>query len=482
MNSRAALLLAAIGLGGGCAVGPDFRRPEAPQGAGYGQDAAAPTKAAEGQAQQFVEGSPVPAEWWTMLRCPALDAMVAQALAANPGLEATRATLRQNQDLLRAGYGVFFPQVDMHAGASRQRYDPAPGTIPASTFNLFTLSGTVSYAVDLWGGERRHVEALRAGVDAQRHALAGAKLMLASNVVDAVVARAAYASEIDATRSILVVLREQVRIAGAQASGGTIPYANVLSLQSQLASTEATVPPLEARIDEADHLLAALGGATPATWRTPEVNLAELHLPEEVPLTVPSQLVRQRPDVLIAEEQLHAANANIGVATAAMLPNLTLSAGFGVNNTSAGDLFASTSPFWSLGAGLLQPVFHGGTLEYQRRAAVDARDAAAASYRQTVLAAFQQVADTLRGLSHDADQLAAEREAVDAARSGLALTQANYQAGIGTYVQVLVADTQYLQAETAYLDVVARRLQDTVALYVALGGGWEPLPRDRPRG
>lgn len=470
----------------GCAsVGPDFQRPVAPSDRAYTPEGPARTAVAAGQAQRFVEGQAVAPDWWRALDCPALDGVVGQALAYNPGLEAAEATLRQSQDSLRAGYGVFFPQVDAKAGASRQLSNQAPGVLPSSTFNLFSLSGTVSYAIDLWGGSRRQVEALGAAVDAQRWALAGARTMLAANVVDAMIAQAAYRDEIDATAATLVVLREQVKIANAQAEGGAAPYANVLSLESQVAATEATIPPLQEKIDQAADLLAALTGTTAARWRAPSVALNDLHLPQDVPLTVPSQLVRRRPDILIAEAQLHAANAAIGVATAAMLPNLTLSANFGTNATAGDSLFSPASSFWSLGAGLTQPIFHGGALYYQRKAAMDARDAAAADYRQTVLASFQQVADTLRGLGHDADALAAQTEAVETAERALRLIQANYQAGIGTYLQVLVADGQYLQARSGYVQAAAQRLQDTVAMYVALGGGWTdatPAQRrdDRP--
>jgi NodT family efflux transporter outer membrane factor (OMF) lipoprotein len=460
----------------GCAVGPDFHRPSAPGDQGYTRDPAKQTVVAGGHAQQFVEGQPVDANWWQLLRCPALDSIVGQALANNQSLEAARATLRQSQDNLRAGYGVFFPQVDAKAGVSRQLYNPGVPGFPSNTFNLFSLSGTVSYPLDIWGGERRQVEALGAAVDAQRYALAASYIMLTSNVVDAVIAQAAYRDEIDATKATMVLLAEQVRIANAQVTGGTTPYSTVLTLQSQLSSTEATLPPLEEKIDQATDLLAALAGTTPASWRQPSVALSELQLPENLPVSVPSLLVRQRPDVLVAEAELHAANANIGVATAAMLPNITLSGGLGVNNPSLGSLFSSSSPFWSVGAGLTQPLFHGGALYYQRKAAIDARDAAAANYRQTVLAAFQQVADTLRGLTHDAEGLSAQTAAVETAEKAMRLIQANYQAGIATYLQVLVADGLYLQARLGYVQALAQRLQDTVALYVALGGGWWNTP------
>jgi NodT family efflux transporter outer membrane factor (OMF) lipoprotein len=467
-----ALVSLAALVGAGCAVGPDFHRPAAPTEKNYTLQPTSGTAVADGKGQRFVEGGAISGNWSQMLRCPALDAIVGQALAANPGLEAARATLRQNQDSLRAGYGVFFPQVNAQAGVSRQAYNPAPGMLPSSTFNLFTLSGNVSYAIDIWGGQRRQVEALGAAVDAQRYALAGAYVMLTSNVVDAVIAQAAYRDEIDATKLTITLLQEQVRIANAQAVGGTVAYSTVLTLQSQLASTLATLPPLEQRIDQADDLLAALAGVTPASWRQQPLALSDLKLPEDLPLSVPSQLVRQRADILIAEAQLHAANASIGVTAAAMLPNITLGADYGLNATS----LSSAGPLWSVAAGVTQPIFRGGTLYYQHRAAIDARDAAAAEYRQTVLGAFQQVADTLRGLSHDADGLVAQTEAVETAEKALHLIQANFLAGIATYLQVLVADAQFLQAKITYVEAVAQRLQDTVALYVALGGGWWNSP------
>jgi NodT family efflux transporter outer membrane factor (OMF) lipoprotein len=331
----------------------------------------------------------------------------------------------------------------------------------------------VTYALDIWGGSRRQLEMLGAAVDAQRYTLDGAYVMLTSNVIDAVIAQAAYRAEIDATKATVGLLDEQIRIANAQVTGGTVPYSNVLSLQSQRASLAATLPPLEEKIDQAADLLAALSGTTPANaGQAPRVALSDLQLPGDLPLTLPSQLVRQRPDVLVAEAELHAANANIGVATAAMLPSLTLSAGYGVNNTSLGNLFGSQSPFWSVGGGLTQPILEEGALNYQRKAAIEARDAAAALYRQTVLAAFEQVADTLRGLSHDADALAAQTQAVETAEGAMRLIHANYQGGIATYLQVLTADVQYLQAKIGYVQAVAQRLQDTVALYVSLGGGW----------
>lgn len=300
--------------------------------------------------------------------------------------------------------------------------------------------------------------------------------MLTSNAIDAAITQAAYEAEIENAKEIVGLLRDQARIAGLQAAAGTVPVASALGLESQAASIEATIPGLEEKIDQATHLLAALVGTTPANWTLPPLRLSDFRTPRELPLAVPSSLVRRRPDILIAEATLHAATANIGVATAAMLPNLTLSATYGANSRTPDGLFGAGSPFWNFGAGLTQPVFHGGALHYQKKAAVDACAAAAAEYRQAVLAAFQEVADTLRGLTHDADTIAAETEAVQTSEKALHLFQANYEAGLATYLQVIVADVQYLQAKTGYVQAIAQRLEDTVALYVSLGGGWWTVP------
>jgi NodT family efflux transporter outer membrane factor (OMF) lipoprotein len=414
-------------------------------------------------------GEKVAADWWRLLSCPQMDAIVVEALAHNPGLEGARATLRASQDTLRAGYGVFVPQGSIGAGVTREQYNPAPGLVPApsSPFTLFTVSANVSYALDIWGGQRRQLEALRAQVDDERYALAGTYIMLSGNVVNAVIAQAGYRAEIDATLASIALQKEQLRITQAQAQGGTVPYSNVLTIQSQIASTEATLPPLEQKIDQAADLLAALAGQAPADWKQPRIALTDLTLPRDLPISLPSDLVRQRPDILQAEAVVHAANANIGMATAAMLPNLTLSAGYGIGATSSG-----SGPLWNVGAGLTEPVFQAGTLWYQRKAAMDAHDASLAGYRQTVLAAFEQVADTLRGLQHDAETVRAQTEAVTTAEGAMQLIQANYAAGISNYLQVLIADGQYLLARIGYVQSVTQRLQDTVALYVALGGGW----------
>jgi NodT family efflux transporter outer membrane factor (OMF) lipoprotein len=438
-------------LAASCAVGPNYVRPAAPEVKRYTVARPPGGKAASADAPRFADSNALAADWWRLFGCRELDALVAQALANNPTLEAADASLRKSQDLLRAGYGVFFPGADVGAGIGRQRYSPARvgSSLPPSVFTLFSLSGTVSYALDVWGGQRRTVEGLAAQLEAQRYAVVGATLILSGNVANAVIAAAAYRAEIEATKEIIALEEEQVRIGQAQADAGTIPYANVLSLRSQVASTRASLPPLEQKIDQAEHLIATLSGRSPGEWAPPAIALERLAAPRELPVSLPSQLVRQRPDILVAESQLHSSTAQIGVATAAMLPNLTLSGSYGANNSSASALFSNDSVFWSVAAGLTQPLFHGGALWYQRRAAMDAREQALANYRQTVLAAFAQVADALRALGHDADALAAETDAVKAAEEAHRLVDVNYEAGLANYLQVLTADTQFLQSRLA---------------------------------
>ncbi len=460
----------------GCAVGPDFSRPPPPRVSGYLPDGDATGTAwrGGGQTQALAEGAALTRDWWTQFGNRAIDAAVDDALTGSATLAGAQATLRRSEHALRAGAGIFFPQADAQAGASRQQYSPqrTGQGLPPTIFNLFTLSATVSYTLDIWGGERRQVEGLAANVDAQRQALAGAYLMLSANVVNTMIARAAYGDEIDATREMVALLQEQVRLTRAQVTAGATAYAAVLTLETQLASLQATLPALAQKRAQADDLLALLAGRYPADWQAPAVSLADIALPANLPDTAPSTLVRRRPDILQAEAQLHAASAQVGVATAALFPNITLSASGGFDSTVASSLFAAGSKTWSVGAGLTAPLFHGGTLWYQRRAAQDAYDEAGAAYRQVVLSAFSQVADTLRALANDASALDAQTRALAAAADALKLTDAGYRAGITGYIPLLVADSQYHQARVAWLQAVAQRLQDTVAFYVALGGGW----------
>ena len=470
-----ATVLACLTLASACAVGPNFHRPDAPPVTQY-THRADPTATAtvDGTAQRFHVGESVAIDWWRLFHSAQLDGIVADAIAHNPGLDAAQASLRASQDNLRSGYGIFYPNIDADVGATRERYTPANAgqNSPGTVFNLFTLSTSVSYALDIFGGQRRLVEGLRAEVDVAHANEQAAHIVFAANIVNTVIAKAAYRAEVDATVQLIDLQKEQVQLGEVQAQAGTIPYSTVLSLRGQLASYQAAIPQLEQKFTQSAHLLAALTGHVPAQWTAPAVNLSDLTLPSDLPVSLPSALVRQRPDILAAEAVAHAASANIGVATAALLPNFTLTGGLEAATNSTTRLFPANGKAWSAGADATAPLFEGGTLWYKRKAAMDSYTQTMALYRQTVLGAFEQVADTLRALDHDAQTLLAQEEALAAAEQALRLVQANYRAGLATYLDVLNADAQYHQATIAEIQAVAVRYQDTVALIAALGGGW----------
>ncbi len=466
----------------GCAVGPDFVRPTPPPVDRYTQGTEpTATIVADGQTQHFAMGARIAADWWRLFNSVKLDNVVQESIVGNPTLQAAQASLRQSQDTLRAGYGVFYPQLDASFDASRQKFSPARigSNSSSSIFNLFTLSATVSYALDVFGGERRAVEGLQAQVDVQRAAALGTYLTLVGNIVNTTIAQAAYREQIKATEQIISILKEQIGITETQARAGTVPYTNVLSLRSQLASFEALLPPLKQKLNQTEHLLATLAGRAPVEWDQPHVDLSDLTLPSELPVTLPSELVRQRPDILAAEAELHSASTEIGVATAALFPSFTLNGSYGQNNTSMNGLFKSSSNFWSMGADVTAPLFHGGTLWFKRKAALEGYQQTLATYRQTVLSAFAQVADTMRALEHDAESMHAQSQALETAEEALRLIQANYQAGVVNYLQILIANGQYHQARIGYLQAQAQRLQDTVALFMAMGGGWQGANDDK---
>jgi NodT family efflux transporter outer membrane factor (OMF) lipoprotein len=431
------------------------------------------TVTAVGASQRFVPGTPLTPVWWTLFGSPEIDTAMRAALQRNPGLQAAQAALRASQENLAAGYGALYPQANLGVNSTRERVASAHGIgLAAGLFNVFTLGATVSYLLDVAGGARRTVEALGARADVQRYQLSATWLALSGNIFNAYVARAGYAAQIEAIRALLARMAEQRDIAITQYRAGTASYANVLAIDSQMASSEATLPLLEQRDRQAAHLLATLVGSTPAAWQAPRIALDRLRLPQTLPLSLPSELVRQRPDILAAEAELHAASAAVGVATAAWFPSVRLDASFGNTADRLADTTSARGRFWTLGVDATQPLFRGGTLTHQRRAAVDDYRRALASYRSTVLAAFAQVADTLTALDGDARALQAQARAQDAARESLALLQANYQAGLVPYLDVLVADEQLRRIQIDYAQIRAQRFQDTAALYLALGGGW----------
>ena len=468
------LVLSLLMLSSACMVGPDFSRPAAPAQEAYLPEPTPAAVTAEGQAQRFVPGGEVAPDWWRFFQSAPLDTLVRQAISHNLTLQAAEARLRQSQDTLMAGYGVFYPQLDAHFGASRERSSLVQQGLSTngSIFNVLTLSGTISYTFDVFGGERRAIEGLQAQVENQTWLTQAAYLTLTANVVNTAIARAAYVAQIEATQQLIELQRQQLQSTQAQVRSGTAPYSSTLSLQSLIATNEALLPALQQKVSQAEHLLATLEGVMPADARLPDIRLTGLSLPENLPVSLPSVLVRQRPDILSAEAQLHQASADIGVATAAMFPSFSLTGTYGTGGSSTGSLFGSAGRFWSVGPSIDIPVFEGGRLWYGRQAAIDAYQQASANYRQVVLVSFAQVADVLKALEYDAQVLQKQAEAQVAAQEALRLLQANYRSGLVTYLELLVADVQLHQVNIAYLQALAQRHQDTVALFVALGGGW----------
>ena len=472
---RGAHLAVIVVMISGCAVGPNFVRPAPPDTDRYTRELQSEaTVAANGQAQHFKPSDTLIADWWKLFESAELNATVNKAIANNPTLQASEASLASSQDHMRAGYGVFFPQIQAGVGASRQRSSSLQQGSQTSgrIFNLVTLSSTISYAIDVFGGARRSVESLRAQADYQRYENVAAYLILSSNVVNTSIARAAYYEEICTTKQLIKLEKQQLRLTQAQVRAGTSPYVNVLSIESLIAANQALLAPLEQNLSQAEHLLATLEGEFPSKADLPEINLNKFSLPIDLPVSLPSDLVNQRPDILAAEAQMHVASAKIGVATALMFPSFSLNGTFGTSGTNFGNLTASSGKFWSIGPVATIPLFQGTTLWFGRKAAIDAYQQSRANYRQTVLSAFEQVADSLKALEHDAEALQAQVEAKHAAGEALKLLQANYHAGLVDYLAVLTADVQYHETSIAYLQAVAQRYQDTVALFVALGGGW----------
>ncbi|BBP03498.1 RND transporter [Sulfuriferula plumbiphila] len=473
---NAALLLTGLS---GCAAGPDFMQAKAPDVPRYTR-AAQPTQtgSAAGVAQSFSAGAKISADWWRLFQSPALDSLVKEALASNLTLEAARARLTQAQEVLEADYGALYPQLTGSLGAQRQR-TPAVrfGTMASSTiFNLYTGSVGVSYALDFFGYSRRTLEREQANLENQRMQLRAAQLTLTANVINAAFLRASLAAQIAATQGIIRTQQSQQSLVGRQYQAGLVPYSDVLSLQSQLAASEATLPSLQQRLSQASHLLATYLGRPPAMADLPEIRLADFRLPAALPLSLPSELVRQRPDILAAEAQLKAANAQVGVATAALYPRFTLNASYGQNSLKLASLFDSANSLWTLAANLSQPLFDGGTLRAQKRQAEAAYREALANYKQTLITSFAQVADVLRALENDADSLRIQQQSAQYASQASNLVNLRYKAGKASYLDLLSAQRQEQQTRIALVQAQAQRYQDSAALFTALGGGWWQNP------
>jgi NodT family efflux transporter outer membrane factor (OMF) lipoprotein len=475
---RATGVVLSFSLSAACAVGPDFKPPAAPAVSGYTPETSPATttsaNVAGGAAQKFVMGRDIPAEWWKVFHSKEIDALIAEALRANPNLQAAQATLWQAKENLYAAAGKLLPSVDANAGFQRQQFSPAEFGLAGapSIFNLYQATVNVSYAPDVFGGQRRQIEANAAQAEYQRFELEATYLTLTANVVTAAIQEASLRGQIQATQDIIKAETEQLGVVRNQFEAGATTRADVLTQESEVATTEATLPPLQKQLEQQHHLLLALIGRFPSQQHGPHLQLASLRLPTDLPVSLPTQLVEQRPDVRAAEAQLHQASAQIGVATANRLPQFSLTAEYGSLALTPAALFTPAAAIWTLGATGTQPIFHGFTLLHQERAAKAAYDMAEAQYRNIVLGAFQNVADALRALQLDAATLKAQQRAVRAASDTFDLSRGQYRLGAITYVTLLNAERSYQQARLALVQAQAARYADTAALFQALGGGW----------
>jgi NodT family efflux transporter outer membrane factor (OMF) lipoprotein len=428
-----------------------------------------------GAAQTFNSDRDIPGDWWTLFQSKPLDELVRTALRDSPTVESAKAALRSARENYLAERGaLFLPGADGTFSGIREKVPGASFGAPqfgSSEFTLVTATVNVSYRLDLFGASRRQLEALRAQADYQRWELEAANLSLSGNVVTTAINVASLRAQIAAADEVISSQQDQLKVVDRQFAVGGASRADVLAQSTQVAQTQATLPALEKALAQAQHRLAVLSGKTPDTT-TPEFDLEHLVLPTELPVSVPAKLIRQRPDVQAAEALLHQASANVGVATANLFPQVNLTGAIGSDALSASTLFSGGTGAWNVGASLTQPLFHGGELMHKRRAALADLDNAAAQYRQTVLAAMQDVADTLRALEADARNLRAEAVAEDLAVKSLDISKKQLAAGGISHVQFLVVERQYSQAHQNRVLAEAARYSDSAALYQALGGGW----------
>jgi NodT family efflux transporter outer membrane factor (OMF) lipoprotein len=477
MHTRHFIALSA-GLLSACSLGPDFRRPEAPVTDRYTfaeQPQATVSSAGEGGAvQHFISGTDVPARWWQSFHCDPLNALVEDALAHSPTVLEARARLREAQeDLTAQSRGTHYPGVDAQLGVTRQKLDPAaigfPNVPPAPPFTLYNAQVNVTYTLDVFGANRRMLEGVRAQSEYQAFETQAAELTLAANVVSAAIRQADLQVQIDYTEQLLEAQSRQLAISEERYRLGGIALEDLQNRRSQLEQLRATLPPLQAARQQVDHLLAVYTGKSPAAAALPRFTLKDLQLPTDLPLTLPAGLVRRRPDVRASEALWHQAGANVGVATANLFPNLTISGYAGSDRTRASDIVDSFN-VWSIGAKLLQPIFHAGELHAKKRSAVAAYDVAAHVYEQTVLESLQQVADSLRVLEADALTLNARSLASEQSAAAYAISQQRLDVGGISEFSFLDARRQQLQTELDRSHAEAQRLADTAALLHALAG------------
>jgi len=469
--------LAALALGG-CTVGPDFSAPARPTEQAYLAD----PKTELGQAgtgeieQRLALGTTLRSDWWTSMGSATLNQTVSLALDKNKTLEVARANLAKAGEQVAVERGSLYPQVDAAGGIARRQYGASflgPEAYSFPAFSAYTGGVSVNYDLDVFGDNHRRIELAAADAQVSAETLNAARLAVAGDTVMAALRIASTRAQIDVVQNVIESDQENLKLVRTANGSGVASQIDVTTAQSQLDRDRALLPPLHQQLAASEDALTILVGKSPSAWQAPAFSLAEMTLPRNIPLAVPSELVRARPDIRAAEAQLHAANAAVGVATADLYPKITLSAEVAEEGLTSGPSGAA----WSLLGGLTAPIFHGGSLEANRRGAQDAYDAAFAQYQQTVLAAFQQVADNIHGLSNAADAVNAEQQALDSAGAALRLARLGY--GVGTAGIVQVLDAQRLQqlAELNLVQARTRRYAQTVSLFLAAGGGIpDPAP------
>jgi NodT family efflux transporter outer membrane factor (OMF) lipoprotein len=476
---NALIALAAVTLMSGCAVGPNFRRPASPAVDNYTRPSLAQTTASVdavgGEAQRLVHGHDLPRDWWTLFQSPALNTLVERSLRANPTLVAAQQSLRQAMAQAAAQRGLYYPSVQGSFSPSYQKTSATlapPLNSDQLRYTLYTAQVTVGFTPDVFGGNRRQVEALLGQAEAQGFQLYAAQVTLTSNVVAAAVQEASLRAQIAATREIIAISTRSVELVRRQFELGAVAGLEVAAQETALAQVEQTLPPLQKQLEQNRNLLTALAGRLPSDDPEETFELASLRLPTDLPAGVPSRLVDQRPDVRAAEAQLHAASAQIGVAVANQLPQFTITGAYGGTSTSLTSMFANGNPFWTIAGNVAQSIFDFGTLLHRRRAAEAAFEQAAAQYRSTVLTAFQNVADALYALQADAESLKVVVAAERAAKRTLDITLKQQQLGAVNYLALLSAQQAYQQTLITRVQAQANRFADTAALFQALGGGW----------
>jgi len=463
-------------LSSGCTmVGPDFAKPAAPNVTRYTEGAQPAAAATQDTLQQFNNEQDVQADWWKLFHSAALNDLIVAGLKNNPSVTAAEAALNNALESTNAQRSnLMIPAINAQAGETRQRLSPEAFGFPGSpnTFSLTNASVQVSYTLDFFGANRRQLESMEAQVDAERYLLQAARVTLAANIVTTAIREAALREQLRASEAVERLESKTLSILETREKLGAISQTEVQLQRATLAQTHATIPGLQKQLAQTRHQLATYVGKFPGEEGLPRFELKDIVLPQQLPVSVPSALVRQRPDILVSEAQLHQATANLGMTIAGAYPNVTLSASLGSIATRPGDLFNTGSTIWSLGGNIVQPLFRGGALQAEQRAAQAALDQAAAQYRQTVLNAFQNVADVLRALEADAATLAAQTDAAGATRRSLALAQAQYASGGISFLTLLAAEERDNQTQLALIQAQATRLADSAALFLAMGGGW----------